>query len=782
MSVGTGCPRWRPWAEFAVSFLVAVLLLVPTTADFGLTYDEPAYTYSQQLSIQWWERLAEARSWSDLERLLDADALLYYWPYARHGINFHPPLAGQANLATYGLLNRWVNEIVARRIATVLEFAATIALLHTFLTGRYGRWVGGTAGLSLLLMPRLYGQAHLIDTDIPGLLIWVATALAFWKALEPGGQRWRIAVGGLLGLAFLVKMATVGVIVPLGLCLAVAALRPPLDRRRGLALLDGGLTLLPMLAVLAMTALEIRRLIEVLPPPAYTNLFIHKPKSWLPGWVLALPWFWWLLRRAAARIWPRHPLWGGDRPVVETLGALFAWPPLLAWLGNPAWWNETIPRLAHYAALNASRRGALPDIQILYFGQLYEFSLPWENAFVLMAITVPATLLAAAAVGLVWGVRQWFQKDRLPAYLLIHLMTLPILRMFPTPAHDGVRLFLPTFAFLAAFCGWGVVAAADLMARLARVRPTAARAVVALATLAPAALALVRIHPYELSYYNELIRGPRGAWSAGFELTYWYDAFTPQVIAELNERLPRGAHVAFPNSLSSPSTFQELQALGVLRGDVRLGAPDDDYPFLWLLTHDSKATANTRLLFALKPWYASTPAQLDGLRVVTVADPRAAALSVALQLLTDDAGEPPPDPEVPGWVRAYAPWLSRFWGVGLTRPASLGVHEPTLAWAAADPDGLRRAARGLIEHVRGGKSPRVASGDPEVDRLAAIVTRYDRGGPFSERLLRQRPEALIEAVEILIRRPEAVRRVLTRYGYTDPATIGGYLDRDLPGR
>ena len=35
------------------------------------------------------------------------------------------------------------------------------------------------------------------------------------------------------------------------------------------------------------------------------------------------------------------------------------------------------------------------------------------------------------------------------------------------------------------------------------------------------------VHPYELSYYNELIGGPRGAWARGFELTYWYDAFNP---------------------------------------------------------------------------------------------------------------------------------------------------------------------------------------------------------------------------------------------------------------
>ena len=40
------------------------------------------------------------------------------------------------------------------------------------------------------------------------------------------------------------------------------------------------------------------------------------------------------------------------------------------------------------------------------------------------------------------------------------------------------------------------------------------------------AMRLCGFIPYELSYYNELVGGPRGAWERGFELTYWYDAFT----------------------------------------------------------------------------------------------------------------------------------------------------------------------------------------------------------------------------------------------------------------
>ena len=90
---------------------VALVALVPTAGDLGLTWDEPAYRYSQLLSVQWWEQLGRVRSWSDVEELLDPTALLYYWPYGRHGINFHPPLAGQLNLATYAIFGHWMKDI-----------------------------------------------------------------------------------------------------------------------------------------------------------------------------------------------------------------------------------------------------------------------------------------------------------------------------------------------------------------------------------------------------------------------------------------------------------------------------------------------------------------------------------------------------------------------------------------------------------------------------------------------------------------------------------------------
>ena len=103
-----------------------------------------------------------------------------------------------------------MKDIPSRRMASVIEYSATITLAFGFLARRYGAWVGGVAAGALLVMPRVYGDGHIAGTDTPGLLLWVVTALAFWKGLhEPDARKWRVLVGIALGLGFVEKMAAV---------------------------------------------------------------------------------------------------------------------------------------------------------------------------------------------------------------------------------------------------------------------------------------------------------------------------------------------------------------------------------------------------------------------------------------------------------------------------------------------------------------------------------------------------------------------------------------------
>jgi 4-amino-4-deoxy-L-arabinose transferase-like glycosyltransferase len=800
----TGLCGRRWWLASALVFVGSLVALAPTTADFGLTWDEPAYRYSQEISQHWWARCAQARSRSDLGKIFSAEALLYYWPYGRFGINFHPPFAGQLNLLTYRAFGSYLRDIPARRMASVIEFAITLTILFGFLARRYGFGVGFVAAGSLLLMPRLYGQAHLIDTDTPGLMLWAATAIAFWKGLhETNARGWRVLVGVLVGLAFVEKMGAVIVLLPLLVWLGTSrvsnAFRPG-DRRA--AWIDGIVTSSLMLIPLIVAFLEIRRLAQAyldiqarkgvprhLIGPVATNMFQDHPATYLPAAILAIPLLVWVIRRVLGWISPKSSVWSRERPALEIWTAILAFAPLVSWLGNPAWWRETLPRLAHYYSINSQRRGVLPDIQIVYWGQTYEYSLPWHNAWVLIAMTVPVLILAASAVGLIYGLTA-VKKDRIPLYFLVHLLTLPVMRMLPTPAHDGVRLFLPSFFFLAAFAGWGVMASGDLLARFLAIKAVWPRILFGAAVLGSAGWQLIKIHPYELSYYNEWIGGPKGAWKAGFELSYWYDALNPSVLKELNARFPQNAAVEFANEMSKPvMVVQDLQSLGELRGDLSLGARSlDKFPFIWLLTHDSKADGFSRLLFGMRPWYESRPSQLSGLRVFTVADPEATSRAWALQILLDGTDTLPPDPPAaPEWIQNNLAPLARLWGDGITRAHHLVINEPIFEWAMRDPAGLRAAAQSLSDwHPSANLNQMLVELSERSGSEKALLSFDPKKPPSNQQLhrlrilLRARPKALVEAVEILIDQPDAVRGVLTRYPYTDPAGLGGYLDRKLP--
>ena len=512
-SAGLSGRAW--WLGCALVFLGALLATVPTVGDIGLTWDEPSYRTSQLVSAHWWEGLAKARSRSDLDALLSPEALLYYWPYARFGYNFHPPLAGQLNLLTHAIFGGFMKDIPSRRMASVIEYSLTITLAFGFLARRYGAWVGGVAAGALLVMPRVYGDGHIAGTDTPGLLLWVVTALAFWKGLnEPHARKWRVLVGIALGLAFVEKMAAVAVLGP------SAALDGRRSGCRGRSGRAGDTT--------GSTAWSPRRRCScrwpwpsarcsgctgLYPPPDRVRPVHNAPADRLAGRDPA---------GAPARLdrpqadghgLPWHPVWGVERPALETWTAILAFAPVVGWLGNPAWWRETLPRMAHYYQLSSERRGrpaGHPDHLLRRDLQLQP-----PLAQRLGPDRDHGARRDLAGVGGRDSSGAWPGRgssgDAIPWYFALHLVFLPILRMLPTPAHDGVRLFLPTFFFLAAFAGWGVVAIGDGLSKLVK-HPVACRGLVAALVLGSAAWQLVKIHPFELSYYNELIGGPRGAW------------------------------------------------------------------------------------------------------------------------------------------------------------------------------------------------------------------------------------------------------------------------------
>ncbi len=127
----TGARWW--WASGAV-LIAALAATLPTTGDLGLTWDEPAYRYSQIMSAAMVGAVGGGCGREEISRP-SWIPMPYFTtgPMAGTGSTSHPPLAGQLNLATHAVFGRWVKDIPSRRLASVFEYALTIAIGFGFL-------------------------------------------------------------------------------------------------------------------------------------------------------------------------------------------------------------------------------------------------------------------------------------------------------------------------------------------------------------------------------------------------------------------------------------------------------------------------------------------------------------------------------------------------------------------------------------------------------------------------------------------------------------------------
>jgi len=148
------------------------------------------------------------------------------------------------------------------------------------------------------------------------------------------------------------------------------------------------------------------------------------------------------------------------------------------------------------------------------------------------------------------------------------------------PKYNGVRLFLPVFPFLAMLAGIGFdrlatwVLQGKTLSRYQSCQATRLRQqilfILAAAFLLPGFSALVTYHPFELSYYNQLVGGLRGAVRRGFEPTYWGETYV-HTLSFFNKHAPYGATInIWPPGVVS--YFAMFQRSGALRRDFLLTA------------------------------------------------------------------------------------------------------------------------------------------------------------------------------------------------------------------
>jgi hypothetical protein len=239
---------------------------------------------------------------------------------------------------------------------------------------------------------------------------------------------------------------------------------------------------------------------------------------------------------------------------------------------NPPLWHQPLAGLAKFFSLNLHRPAEL-NISIQFLGRMcnLDYSLPWYNTLFWTAVVVPVGLLALGVMGLVHVGRHGRSE---PAGMLVVFQwaVLLIVRALPgVPPHDGIRLFLPSFAMLAVLVGLGCQS-------LLRCQPSMDRwnwrrfSIPAMVLVyAGSATSLLWYAPQWLSYYNLLIGGLPGATALGMEPTYYWDALDRSVLDWLDQHTPAGDKIRFGSA--PPENLALLRHWGVLRRDDREEAP-----------------------------------------------------------------------------------------------------------------------------------------------------------------------------------------------------------------
>lgn len=180
-----------------------------TLDDPGITWDEPAYFISAELEVEWVRMLLSQPS-----EALDRDVVYEMWDWD-HYHNPHPPLYKEAMALTWWGTRGAFGELIGFRLAPALLFAGLIALVFRWGAAAWGGVGGLASALSVLLMPRIFGHAHIGATETPLIAFWSAASAAGWWAIERQRREAWFLVGVAWGLATGTKFTGLLAVAPL---------------------------------------------------------------------------------------------------------------------------------------------------------------------------------------------------------------------------------------------------------------------------------------------------------------------------------------------------------------------------------------------------------------------------------------------------------------------------------------------------------------------------------------------------------------------------------------
>lgn len=328
--------------------------------------------------------------------------------------------------------------------------------------------------------------------------------------------------------------------------------------------------------------------------------------------------------------------------IVTAISTVFAFAFLL--LTWPWLWYETPKRLASYILFH----GKHFPVHTFYLGKLHAYA-PWHYPFVMTAVTTPTLTLLMALIGTAITVAHWRKAPSLARLALVNYFIHIAPFCLPhTPKYNGVRLFMPAMPFVVILSSFAFHKLETLLTdalkahhmRL-KARPSTFALLIATVLIAPSVNSILRIHPFELSYYNALVGGTKGAvYRWGFECTYW-GVNIVQLLPFLNEQ--RDGSLIFIVPVGLHAYMDMYKRFGWLKPTLRFTSNIEDLPkadFAMFQGSQTEIYANAITWFLwlkCKPAYA---AYYDGVPIAAVYD--AKAIRLALSMASYPSSTSPP--------------------------------------------------------------------------------------------------------------------------------------------
>lgn len=284
------------------------------------------------------------------------------------------------------------------------------------------------------------------------------------------------------------------------------------------------------------------------------------------------------------------------------LGIVLGVSFIVYFVGWPWLWTSPISKLQEYFAMQIAHKG----IPVLLLGRTYEQA-PWWYVWIMVAATTPTFIFVLFLIGCASVIARGREWDR-----VVLCNALYPLILFSLPGvyrYDGVRLFLASFPFICLLAGKGVMAL--LRSVRSRYRPVISGLLV-IGFVGTVYASVLRIHPWESSYYNELVGSIEGAFGMGFETEYWGNAFQA-VLPWMNEHKKSNMCV-FPTT----HPFYYYQAMGALDPDVVFTADEASCVYSVILMRQGLFGRNpgmTAVVAMENPVYS---VRVDGVNLVGV--------------------------------------------------------------------------------------------------------------------------------------------------------------------